>query len=130
MKSSRGLTKRKFKHTMPSSEGRIEVKAHVTASGNNPFEDWLNGLDMSIKPEVAKRLSRLRLGNFGDHKKLGDGLWELRIFSGPGYRVYFGKDDSQLVILLIGGDKDSQKRDIAKAKTYWRDYNECKNKVP
>lgn len=68
------------------------------------------------------RINRLRLGNFGDHKVVGDGVFELRIDYGPGYRVYFARDGAEIVILLIGGDKRTQDRDIETAKEYWADY--------
>jgi putative addiction module killer protein len=64
----------------------------------------------------------MRLGNFGDYKAVGDGVCELRIDYGPGYRVYFGRDGAEIVILLIGGDKRNQHRDIETAKEYWADY--------
>ncbi len=68
------------------------------------------------------------MGNFGDAKRIkgGEGVLELRISYGPGYRIYFGKDGSTVVVLLIGGDKGSQNRDIAKAKRYWLDYKDLK----
>jgi len=72
---------------------------------------------------VRVRLNRLRLGNFGDCKFVGDGVHELRIAYGPGYRVYFGREGNFVVILLSGGDKGSQTRDITKAKEFWLDYN-------
>ena len=65
----------------------------------------------------------MRLGNLGNIRSLGDGVSELKVDFGPGYRVYFGEDGPRVVVLLIGGDKGSQQRDIAKAKDYWRDYN-------
>jgi putative addiction module killer protein len=68
------------------------------------------------------RINRLRLGSFGDYKAVGDGVCELRIDYGPGYRVYFGRHGTEIVILLIGGDKRSQDRDIETAKEYWADY--------
>ena len=71
---------------------------------------------------IEKRLTRVQLGNLGDHKALGDGISELRIDFGPGYRVYFGQDAGALVILLCGGDKSSQDADIRQARAYWADY--------
>lgn len=68
------------------------------------------------------RLNRLRLGNFGDCKSVGDGVFELRMMFGPGYRVYFGRDGERVVMLLCGGDKDTQQKDVELAKHYWRDY--------
>jgi len=71
------------------------------------------------------RLQRLRLGNFGDTERIqgvGKGLFELRIHAGPGWRIYYGKEGEEIVILLCGGAKKSQKRDITKAAKYWEDY--------
>ena len=70
------------------------------------------------------RLDRLKEGNFGDHKAVGEGVYELRFFFGSGYRVYFGKSGDKLILLLCGGNKSSQQRDIKKAKHYWNDYQE------
>lgn len=72
----------------------------------------------------------MRLGNLGDCKSIGDGVFELRISFGPGYRVYFGQDGPKVVVLLCGGDKRSQKRDIAKAKLLWMEYLYGRQKLP
>ena len=100
-----------------------ELLNYVTEEGRCPFEDWLNGLrDVNGRAIVRKRLNRIRVGNLGNTRSLGEGVWELKIDFGPGYRVYFGEDGPRLVILLVGGDKGSQDRDIVKAKEYWKDY--------
>ena len=65
-------------------------------------------------------MNRVRAGNFGDCRALGDGVWELRLQFGPGYRIYFGRSEVGSIVLLCGGDKRSQRRDIERAKTYWR----------
>jgi putative addiction module killer protein len=81
------------------------------------FADWLNNLrDRSGRIRILKRLSRLADGNFGDVKPVGDGVCELRMFFGPGYRAYFMQKGEVVVLLLAGGDKDSQFRDITLAK--------------
>lgn len=91
--------------------------------GKCPFSDWLLNLrDVKARAIIRARLERVRLGNLGDCKAVGDGVSELRISFGPGYRVYFGQDGTKLVILLCGGDKTTQKRDIAKAKLLWMEY--------
>jgi putative addiction module killer protein len=84
---------------------------------------------MTVESIVLTRLARLRTGNFGDCKVLRgcSGVYELRIDFGPGYRIYFGKIGSTLVILLTGGDKGSQRRDISKAQEYWIDFKEQEN---
>lgn len=81
------------------------------------FADWLRSLkDKQGQKRIAQRLVRLEAGLFGDAKSVGDGVSELRIDVGPGYRVYFTRRGNTLVILICGGDKSSQSRDIAKAK--------------
>jgi len=81
------------------------------------FESWLAGLrDLEARARITIRIRRLSLGNFGDSKPLGEGVSELRIHHGPGYRIYFVRRGKELVILLCGGDKSDQSRDIARAK--------------
>jgi len=93
------------------------------AGGREPFTDWLNGLrDREGRRVVLKRLGRLEHGLYGDCKPVGDGVSEQRIFFGSGYRVYFGEEDGRIIILLCGGDKDSQKMDIKAAKAYWKEH--------
>lgn len=104
----------------------IKVITYTTDTGKEPFSDWLDDLDIKSRNIVITRIARVRLGNFGDCKLLKDaqGLWELRIDFGPGYRVYFGKNGNTIVVLLVGGSKGSQSKDIAKAKRYWALYQE------
>jgi putative addiction module killer protein len=88
-----------------------------------PFSDWLDSLrDAQAAGIVRARLNRIRLGNFGDCKSVGGGVEELRIDFGPGYRVYYGREGSFVVILLCGGDKRSQARDILTAQKRWKEY--------
>ena len=101
----------------------VELQEYVTENSRVPFREWLNGLrDKEAQARIDIRLNRVRLGNLGDHKSVGRGVSELRIVHGPGYRVYFGRRGETIVILLCGGDKDSQERDIAVAQRYWEDY--------
>ena len=101
----------------------IVLYYYVTESGKPPFLEWLNSIrDKKTVAAIDVRLDRIVLGNFGDCKAIGDDLYELRIFSGPGYRIYFGREETSIIILLSGGDKSSQKRDIDKAKEYWSNY--------
>ena len=87
------------------------------------YIDWLKRLrDSQAKVAVVRRVNRIELGNFGDHKFCRDGVWELRIDVGPGYRVYYGKAGQRLVLLLCGGDKRTQDADIARAVGYWQDW--------
>ena len=101
----------------------IKIITYITTTNKEPFTDWLNGLDKKQQAIILTRLDRIRSGNFGDCKQL-DSIWELRIPSGPGYRIYFGKLERTIVLLLTGGDKGSQKRDIVRAKNYWLQYKD------
>jgi putative addiction module killer protein len=100
-----------------------EVVAFRTQDGRVPFEEWLDNLkDKRAAARVLARLARVRQGNLGDCKSVGEGVSELRVDYGPGYRVYFGRDGHTLVVLLCGGDKRTQERDIRQAKQSWREY--------
>jgi putative addiction module killer protein len=91
--------------------------------GDEPFTQWLYGLKDSMgRKRILIRITRLEQGNYGDCEPVGDGVSELRMFFGAGYRVYFGEDADNIVVLLCGGDKGSQKQDIKQAKAYWREY--------
>ena len=99
------------------------VLTYVKVDGSAPFNDWLEALkDRKARAIIRTRINRVRLGNLGDCKSVGEGVNELRIKFGAGYRVYFGQEGDMIVILLSGGDKSSQNRDIDRAKQYWKDY--------
>lgn len=84
------------------------------------FRSWLRKLkDTAAKAKILMRIKRAELGNFGDSKSLGAGLWEMRIDFGPGYRVYYGQDGEVAYLLLCGGDKSTQQTDIARARALW-----------
>ena len=103
----------------------IDVREYRSADGRIPFRERLTGVrDRRAKRAVIARLTRLREGNRGDWKTLGAGLFELRIDTGPGYRVYCGQDEPRFVLLLCAGDKRTQTRDIKHAREYWKDYKE------
>lgn len=88
-----------------------------------PFWDWLRDLrDVQARARIRTRIDRLALGNMGDHRVLDGGVYELKIDWGPGYRVYFGKVDNTIVLLLCGGDKRTQQQDIKTAKAYLKEY--------
>jgi putative addiction module killer protein len=90
---------------------------------STPFTDWLTSLkDARAIGVVRARLNRIRLGNFGDCKSVGGGVEELRIDFCPGYRIYFGHQGPVVVVLLCGGDKKTQARDIVTARKYWKEY--------
>jgi putative addiction module killer protein len=100
-----------------------ELREYLTETGHNPFREWLHSLrDLQARARIRVRLNRVRLGNLGDCKPVGEGVMELRLDFGPGYRVYFGQQADVLVILLCGGDKRTQTRDITSAKQYWQSY--------
>jgi putative addiction module killer protein len=101
----------------------IEIKEYLTPEGRSPFAEWLQGFrDRQVRARIAVRLNRLRLGNFGDCKSVGEGVYELRMAFGAGYRVYFAREADRVILLLCGGDKSSQADDIKHAKDHWRDY--------
>jgi putative addiction module killer protein len=99
------------------------IKTYVRSNGKSPFEDWISDLkDKSAKAKIFTRIDRIRFGNFGDCKSVGGGVFELRIHIGPGYRIYFGVVGAEVVLLLLGGDKSSQSRDIQTAQKYWKEF--------
>lgn len=99
------------------------IKHYLTEDGENLFKRWLKGLrDARAKVEVSRRLDRAAYGNFGFHKHLGQGVWELKIDYGLGYRVYYCFDGKTIILLLCGGDKASQTADISRAKECKKDY--------
>lgn len=102
-----------------------QLEYYRKETGDVPFSEWLEGLrDRAAIARIRIRLGRVRLGNFGVCKPVGDGVSELKIDVGPGYRVYYAMSGTTVVLLLIGGDKSTQKKDIEAAKQYWRDYQE------
>ena len=88
------------------------------------FSKWLLKLkDIQGKVAIIRRVKRVRLGNFGDHKSVGDKVSELKITMGPGYRVYYTQQGDEIIVLLVGGDKSSQSKDIEKAKEMAKEYH-------
>lgn len=103
----------------------IEVIAYQDRNGNKPYADWLSALnDNKAKARIVVRINRMAAGNFGDCKPLRDGVQELRIDVGPGYRVYISKQGAAMVLLLAGGDKGNQDRDIERAIAYLNDWKQ------
>jgi putative addiction module killer protein len=101
----------------------MDLFHYITPAGSNVFREWLRGLnDPDARARVTLRVSRLAAGNFGDCKPLRDGVWELRIDYGPGYRVYYAKIGSQALLIFGGGDKRYQSRDIDRAVAFFKDY--------
>ena len=101
----------------------IDVEIYETSNGKRPFEEWIKDIrEVYTRAKILTRIDRLKVGNFGDCKTLQDGVCELRIHYGPGIRIYYGKIGNKLVLLLCGGDKGSQEKDIGKAKEYLKDF--------
>ena len=101
----------------------MEIRHYLTASGVDVFQSWLDGLkDVKARVAILRRIDRIAKGNFGDHKFLRDGVSEVRVDLGAGYRVYYGKHGETLVLLLCGGSKRTQAVDIARAVEFWVDY--------
>ena len=106
----------------------LVIREYLTERGCSPFTDWLLDLnDMRARARIRTRLDRLSLGNWGDFAFVGDGIRELRLFEGPGYRVYCGIDRDGGVVLLCAGTKASQPRDVKRAKALWVDFRRRKN---
>src|SRR6266550_3366500 len=106
---------------------KFSIREFLTKEGRSPFRDWLENLDGGVRVRIQARIFRFELGNLGDHKSVGGGVWEARLDFGPGYRIYFGKDGAAVILLLAGGDKASQSKDIGAAKYYWKDFREAKH---
>ena len=104
----------------------VKIVHYVSHEGKDYFDQWFRVQDLQARSRVQVRLNRVRLGNFGDHKSVGGGVSELRIDFGPRYRVYFGRDGEDLVILLGGGTKRRQTADIERAQALWQQYREEK----
>src|SRR5258708_32630240 len=100
----------------------FELRSYIDEQGRAPFEAWVLDLDSQAQAKVTIALSRLARGNVSNVEAVGDGVSELKRNWGPGYRVYFGQDRKTIVILLCGGTKKRQSRDIAIAKARWADY--------
>jgi putative addiction module killer protein len=102
-----------------------EIRLYRTSSNKEPFEDWLDNIkDKTIKARIRRRIDRLSAGYEGDCKSVGKGVYELRLMFGAGYRIYYGKFGETIIILLLGGDKGTQLRDIKKAQAYWHKLQE------
>ena len=101
----------------------FEILHYLTQDERDPYQDWLVRLaDRQAKSRVMVRVERLRGGGFGDCKPLREGVWELRIDWGPGYRVYYALSERHVVLLLLGGDKRRQDADISQAVEHWKDW--------
>lgn len=110
-------------------EPPVSIESFVDEKGRSLFSSWMVSLkDVQGRAIIRARLNRIRLGNLGDCKSVGKGVHELRVVHGPGYRIYFGKESNNKIILLLGGAKNSQKEDIKKAQSLWAEY--CEDNEP
>ncbi|MDR2014424.1 MAG: type II toxin-antitoxin system RelE/ParE family toxin [Azoarcus sp.] len=106
----------------------FEIKHYLTSDGHDVFMDWRNQVkDNTVRIAIDRRINRVELGNFGDHKFCQDGVWELRLDLGSGYRIYYAQAEKSVILLLCGGTKRSQKADILKACAYWKDWQQRSN---
>jgi putative addiction module killer protein len=100
----------------------MDVVEYTLADGRSPFATWFDGLDAIAAAKIVVAIGRLALGNVSNVRGVGSGVLEQKVDFGPGYRIYFGRDGDQLIILVGGGTKRRQERDIADAVERWRDY--------
>ncbi len=100
----------------------IRIKQYIDTNGRSPFDQWFAALNSVAAAKITKAIYKLELGNFSTVEGVGSGVYEQKIDFGPGYRVYFGKDSNEIIILLCGGTKKRQSNDIVEAKEYWQDY--------
>ena len=101
----------------------FELKTYKNLAGKSVFTEWLVELrDPHARARIDVRLNRVTRGLFGDARAVGEGVTELKIDWGPGYRVYFARDGASVILLLCGGDKRAQQKDISHAIEYWKDY--------
>jgi putative addiction module killer protein len=104
----------------------VEIRYYVTSGDTEPFADWFAELDPIASAKVTRAIARMEQGNFSNVKSVGGGVLEYKIDFGPGYRIYFGRDGNTIVILLTGGTKKRQQRDVESAQDYWRTYKQAK----
>lgn len=104
----------------------MQIREYLDDQGRSPFNRWFRRLDATAAARIVSVLARIEAGNLSDVKSLGGGILEKRIHAGPGYRIYFGQDGADLVILLGGGTKRRQRHDIQQAKWRWMDYRQRK----
>ena len=107
----------------------IEIREYVDDRGRSPFGRWFDGLDAGAAARVRTTIARMEAGNLSNVRGVGSGVLERRINVGPGYRVYFGRDGDTLIVLLGGGTKARQQRDIQQARELWQDYRRRKQEV-
>ena len=104
----------------------MNIQTYTEENGNCPFDNWFLDLDSIAAAKVTTSIIRMEQGNLSNCKSLGGGVWEYKIHFGPGYRVYFGKEGEKIIVLLLGGTKKRQSKDIDLAKKYWKNYKTYK----
>jgi putative addiction module killer protein len=110
---------------MDENQAVYQIEEYVTRDQKSLFAEWTRRLrDTRARIAIERRVGRMELGNFGDHKFCREGVWELRFDLGPGYRVYYALAGTKLVLLLCGGDKGTQSADIDRACVLWKDYQQ------
>ncbi len=109
-------------------DSNFTIQVYATDSGKEPFSDWLRSLkNLDAQALIFQRLQRIKLGNFGDCKSVDEAVWEFRIHSGAGYRIYYSRIGKRIILLLCAGDKGSQAKDIKLARKYMNDYRRRNN---
>lgn len=108
---------------------KYEIEIYSDIKGKEPFTEWLESLENVQRYRIKARLTRLAVGNFGDYKHIENGIYELRFITKNGFRVYYCIENNKIIILLNGGNKSSQQKDITKAKEYFMDYLNRKEKI-
>ena len=104
------------------------IDTYQLPNGTVPFTEWFNSIrDTRARERIRARLDSVEIGNLGKYRPVGDGVWELKLDFGAGYRIYYGQVDRTIILLLCGGDKSSQNQDIKQAKNYWKEYKERQN---
>ena len=104
----------------------IEIREFLDTKGRSPFATWFDSLNAAAAAKVTTAVTRISLGNFSNVEGVGSGVFEYKLDFGPGYRIYFGKDGATIVILLGGGTKRRQEKDISAAVANWQDYKRRK----
>lgn len=103
----------------------FDIQIYVTVSGQEPYAEWLSTVpDRLARARILVRVGRMSAGHMGDVKPLGSGVWEARIDHGPGLRLYYAQAEAHSILLLFGGTKRQQQKDIAQAKAYWTDWQQ------
>ena len=105
---------------------KFEIRKYELPDGGCPVDEWRSRLSANFRMRIAKGLAKIEFGNFSNCKPImgGDGVCEMRYDFGPGFRIYYGIDGATIVLLLCGGDKSTQRRDIERAKRYWEEYRQ------